>query len=190
MQELADLRGQLLAAESTAADAVKEAGQLRQQLRSAQSRSQNPTAAPDVAELSRQTSSIFDRVMKETFEALKDEFQPSVVYKVLAVASCLTCTAESLALSAYDATLLFCTGPSNCMLYFRRKLGKLCASRQREFRGSRVAEQTIQFWLAVELKLLWCREWRLSTSSGLSCASKQWQLNRRLRILLHSNCQE
>ena len=92
MQELTDLRGQLLAAESTAAEAVKEAGQLRHQLRSAQSRSQNLIAVPDVAELSRQTSSVFDHVMKETFEALTDEFQPSVVYKVLTVAftSCLT----------------------------------------------------------------------------------------------------
>lgn len=27
--------------------------------------------------------------MKETFEALKDEFQPSVVYKVLTVACCV-----------------------------------------------------------------------------------------------------
>ena len=88
MQEVAALRGQLLAAESTAADAVKEAGQLRQQLCSAQSRSQNVTSAPDVAELSRQTSSVFDHVMKETLEALKDEFQPSVVYKVLTVACC------------------------------------------------------------------------------------------------------
>lgn len=76
------MRGQLLAAESTAADAVKEATHLRQQLRSAQSRRQTPTAATDVAELSRQTSAVFDQVMKETYEALKDEFQPSVVYKV------------------------------------------------------------------------------------------------------------
>lgn len=89
MQEVGSLRGQLLAAEATAADAVKEAGHLRQQLRSAHSRSQNPTAAPDVAELHTQTSSVFDQVMKETFEALKDEFQPSVVYKVLTVACCI-----------------------------------------------------------------------------------------------------
>ena len=89
MQEVGGLRGQLLAAESTAADAVKEAGQLRQQLRAAHSRSQNPTAAPDVAELRKQTSSVFDQVMKATFEALKDEFQPSVVYKVVTVACCV-----------------------------------------------------------------------------------------------------
>lgn len=88
MQEVGGLRGQLLTAESTAADAVKEAGQLRQQLRAAQARSQNPSAAPNVAELHRQTSSVFDQIMKETFEALKDEFQPSVVYKVLTLAHC------------------------------------------------------------------------------------------------------
>ena len=114
MQELAGLRGQLLAAESTAADAVKESGQLRQQLRSAQSRSQNSTAAADIAELSRQTSSVFDHVMKETFEALKDEFQPSVVYKVLTVACCFLSDNYSLsddtlclALSCLNATLIF-----------------------------------------------------------------------------------
>ena len=114
MQEMAGLRGQLLAAESNAADAIKEAGQLRQQLRSAQSRSQNLTAAPDIAELSRQTSSVFDHVMKETFEALKDEFQPSVVYKVLTVACCflfhkysLSDDTLCLALSCLNATWAF-----------------------------------------------------------------------------------
>lgn len=74
------MRGQLLEAESAAAGAVKEAAQLRQQLRSAQSRNQNQPA--DAAVLSRQTSSVFDQVMKETYEALKDEFQSNVVYKV------------------------------------------------------------------------------------------------------------
>lgn len=74
------MRGHLLEAESAAAGAVKEASQLRQQLRSAQSRNQNQPA--DAAVLSRQTSSVFDQVMKETYEALKDEFQSNVVYKV------------------------------------------------------------------------------------------------------------
>lgn len=77
------MRAQLLEAESAAAFAVKETAQLRQQLRSAQLINQNPPT--DVAALSRQTSSVIDQVMKETYEALKDEFQSNVVYKVYAM---------------------------------------------------------------------------------------------------------
>lgn len=82
MQELAGVRQQVLAAESKAADAVKEAAHLRQQLRSAQSKGQSQSAGADAAGLSRQTSSVLGQVMRETYEALKEEFQPDTVYKV------------------------------------------------------------------------------------------------------------
>ena len=99
MQELASLRGQLLEAESAAAAAVNEAAQLGQQLRSAQPGNQSQPA--DVALVSKQASSVLDQVMKQTYEALKDEFQSSVMYKVylhtgycacFAIVACLVST--------------------------------------------------------------------------------------------------
>ncbi|KAL3148840.1 hypothetical protein ABBQ32_001716 [Trebouxia sp. C0010 RCD-2024] len=105
-QELASLRGQLLEAESAAAGAVKEAAQLRQQLRSAQSRNQNQPA--DAAVLSRQTSSVFDQVMKETYEALKDEFQSNVVYKGAEVEHVIKSVMRKQALVAQQAALDIC----------------------------------------------------------------------------------
>ncbi|KAL3133549.1 hypothetical protein ABBQ38_007399 [Trebouxia sp. C0009 RCD-2024] len=105
-QELASLRGHLLEAESAAAGAVKEASQLRQQLRSAQSRNQNQPA--DAAVLSRQTSSVFDQVMKETYEALKDEFQSNVVYKGAEVEHVIKSVMRKQALAAQQAALNLC----------------------------------------------------------------------------------
>ena len=82
VQELAGIRQQLLAAELQSADAIKEAAHLRQQLRSSQSKSQSQSGTADAAGLSRQTSSVLDQAMRETYEALKEEFQSDAVYKV------------------------------------------------------------------------------------------------------------
>lgn len=87
VQDLAGLKEQLFAAESATATAVRESAQLRQQLRSTQSKGQNSITTTNNAELSRQTSSVVDQVMKETYEALKDEFQSDVTYKVFVPAA-------------------------------------------------------------------------------------------------------
>ena len=81
LQELASLREQLLAAEVTTAGAVKEAAHLRQQLRSLQ-RTQSQATPPSQAELSSQVMPVIDLLMKDTYTALRDEFQSDVTYKV------------------------------------------------------------------------------------------------------------
>ena len=82
MQELTSLREQLLAAESATAGAVKESTHLRQQLRSLQSRSASQATSPEQAELTRQVSPVIDQLLRETYTALRDEFQSDVMYKV------------------------------------------------------------------------------------------------------------
>ena len=82
MQELASLREQLLAAESASAGAVKESTHLRQQLRSLQSRSASHATSPEQAELTRQVTPVIDQLLRETYTALRDEFQSDVMYKV------------------------------------------------------------------------------------------------------------
>lgn len=82
IQELTSLREQLLAAESTTAGAVKECAQLRQQLRNLQSKSHSQAPLPDHAELTRQVTPVIDQLLKETYTALRDEFQADVTYKV------------------------------------------------------------------------------------------------------------
>ena len=88
MQDLTGLRDQLLAAESVTSTAVKESAHLRQQLRAANAKAQGMPESTKVVELSRQTSSAFDQIMKETYEALRDEFQPDVAYKVICYGCC------------------------------------------------------------------------------------------------------
>lgn len=80
-QELASLREQLLAAESASAGAVKESTHLRQQLRSLQSRSASHATSPEQAELTRQVTPVIDQLLRETYTALRDEFQSDVMYK-------------------------------------------------------------------------------------------------------------
>lgn len=82
MQELTSLREQLLAAESATAGAVKESTHLRQQLRSMQSRSGSQATLPEQAELTRQVTPVIDQLLRETYTALRDEFQSDVMYKV------------------------------------------------------------------------------------------------------------
>ncbi len=82
MQELTSLREQLLAAESASAGAVKESTHLRQQLRSLQSRSAGQATSPEQAELTRQVTPVIDQLLRETYTALRDEFQSDVTYKV------------------------------------------------------------------------------------------------------------
>ncbi len=82
MQELTSLREQLLAAESASAGAVKESTHLRQQLRSLQSRSAGQVTSPEQAELTRQVTPVIDQLLRETYTALRDEFQSDVTYKV------------------------------------------------------------------------------------------------------------
>ncbi|KAA6425581.1 MAG: hypothetical protein FRX49_04478 [Trebouxia sp. A1-2] len=80
-QELTSLREQLLAAESATAGAVKESTHLRQQLRSMQSRSGSQATLPEQAELTRQVTPVIDQLLRETYTALRDEFQSDVMYK-------------------------------------------------------------------------------------------------------------
>ena len=95
LQELASLREQLLAAEVTTAGAVKEAAHLRQQLRSLQ-RTQSQVTPPTQAELSSQVMPVIDLLMKDTYTALRDEFQSDVTYKVSI--SCVIMQGSSLSL--------------------------------------------------------------------------------------------
>ena len=81
LQELTSLREQLLSAEVTTAGAVKEAAHLRQQLRSLQ-RTQSQARPSPHAELSSQVMPVIDLLMKDTYTALRDEFQSDVMYKV------------------------------------------------------------------------------------------------------------
>ena len=76
------MREQLLAAESASAGAVKESTHLRQQLRSLQSRSASHATTPEQAELTRQVTPVIDQLLRETYTALRDEFQSDVMYKV------------------------------------------------------------------------------------------------------------
>ena len=82
MQELTSLREQLLAAESASAGAVKESTHLRQQLRSLQSRSAGQATSPEQADMTRQVTPVIDQLLRETYTALRDEFQSDVMYKV------------------------------------------------------------------------------------------------------------
>ena len=82
LQEVASLREQLLAAEVTTAGAVKEAALLRQQLRSLQ-KTQGQAAPTTRAELTDQVMPVIDNLMKDTYTALRDEFQADITYKVL-----------------------------------------------------------------------------------------------------------
>lgn len=76
------LRDQLRAAESSTAGAFKESAQLRQQLRSVQAKSHSQTTTPDHADLTRQVSPVIDQLLKETYTALREEFQSDGMYKV------------------------------------------------------------------------------------------------------------
>lgn len=76
------MREQLLAAEAAAAGAAKEAAHLRQQLRSVQ-RTQSQVPSHSSAELSQQVLPVVDLLMKDTYTALREEFQSDVMYKVI-----------------------------------------------------------------------------------------------------------
>ncbi len=121
VQELASLREQLLAAESATAGAVKESSQLRHQLHSLQSKSQTQAKPSHHAELTRQVTPVIDQLLKETYTALRDEFQSDVMYKVgytdrTAGVASSTCNQAPAAIKLNAAASILCVTLCCCLM--------------------------------------------------------------------------
>lgn len=133
IQELTSLREQLLAAESATAGAVKECTQLRQQLRSLQSKSHSQAPSPEHAELTRQVTPVIDQLLKETYTALRDEFQADVTYKVRSLGSfelhandvLLYNAGHALQTASMRAYVSVCLWPSCCVFHTKLVSGNM-----------------------------------------------------------------